>query len=50
MSTFKILKTSNEQFSNAVRQALPGYRFYAAEAGGRKVRQVVQKAFSFALQ
>ncbi len=50
MGTFKVLKSTNEQFTSAVRSALPGYRFYPAEAAGRKVRQVVQKAFSFAIQ
>jgi protein TonB len=49
MSTFKVLKTSNELFSVAVKNALPRMRFIPAEAGGRKVKQIVQQPFSFAL-
>jgi len=49
MGTFKVLKTSNELFSVAVKNALPRMRFIPAEAGGRKVKQIVQQPFSFAL-
>ena len=49
MSTFKVLESSHELFSQAVRQALPSYRFFPAEIGGRKVRQVLQQPFTFAL-
>ena len=47
--TFKVLKSSNEQFTAAVRNALPNMRFYPAEIGGRKVKQMVQQPFTFAL-
>ena len=49
MSTFKVLETSHELFAQAVRQALPRYRFFPAEIGGKKVRQVVQQPFTFAI-
>jgi protein TonB len=49
MNTFKVLKTSHDLFTNAVKAALPNMRFYAAEVGGRKVKQLVQMPFQFAL-
>ena len=49
INTFKILKTSHELFGAAVRSALPGMRFLAAEVGGKKVRQLVQQPFVFAI-
>ena len=48
-STFKILKATNDMFGNAVRSALPQMRFYAAEVGGKKVKQLVQQSFQFKL-
>jgi protein TonB len=48
--TFKVLKSSNEQFTNAVKNALPRMKFYPAEVGGRKVKQLVQQPFTFSLQ
>jgi len=48
--TFKVLKSSHEQFTAAVRNALPNMRFYPAEVGGRKVKQLVQQPFTFSLQ
>lgn len=49
VNTFKVLKSTNELFTNAVRTALPGMRFVTAEIGGQKVKQVVQQPFTFAL-
>lgn len=49
MSSLKILKSSHDLFSSAVRQTLPSMRFYAAETGGRKVKQLVQMPFNFTL-
>ena len=49
MSTFKILKASNDLFAQEVRRVLPFYRFYPAEAGGRKVQQYVQLPFVFGM-
>ena len=34
----------------AVKNALPSMRFYPAEVGGRKVKQLVQQPFTFSLQ
>ena len=49
MSTFKVLKSSHDLFTNSVRSTLPNMRFYAAEIGGRKVKQLVQMPFQFTL-
>ncbi len=48
-STFKVLKATNDLFASAVRAALPNMRFYAAEVGGKKVKQLVQQSFQFKL-
>jgi protein TonB len=48
--TFKVLKSTNEQFTNSVKNALPRMKFYPAEVGGRKVKQLVQQPFTFSLQ
>ncbi|CAN5893326.1 hypothetical protein BH11GEM1_BH11GEM1_05220 [soil metagenome] len=47
--TFKVLKSTHELFTQAVRDALPLMRFTPAEVGGAKVRQLVQQPFIFAL-
>src|SRR5690348_12722799 len=49
MSTFKILKATNDLFSESVRKVLPKMKFYPAETGGHKVKQLVQMPFSFKL-
>jgi protein TonB len=49
IATFKTLKSDNELFSLAVRNALQRMRFLPAEVGGRKVRQLVQQPFQFTL-
>ena len=48
--SFKVLKSSHDLFTAAVRNALPKMRFYPAEVGGRKVKQLVQQPFTFSLQ
>ncbi len=48
-ASFKVLRSSNEQFTNAVRQALPRMRFIPAEVGGKKVKQLVQQPFTFTI-
>ena len=48
--SFKVLKASNDMFAAAVRSHLPRMRFYPAEVGGRKVRQLVQQGFIFNIQ
>lgn len=50
MSTFKVLTADNEAFADAVRSALPRMRFFPAEAGSRKVKELVQLPFAFALK
>jgi protein TonB len=47
--TFKVLNSPNSAFTQAVRKALPGMRFKAAQIGGQKVSQVVQQSFIFKL-
>ena len=47
--SFKVLKSSHALFEQAVKQALPNMRFLPAEVGGRKVKQLVQQPFQFAL-
>jgi periplasmic protein TonB len=47
MATYKVLKASNELFAQEVHRVLPYYKFYPAEAGGRKVKQYVQQPFTF---
>jgi protein TonB len=47
--SLKILESSNPAFTAAVKQALPGMRFSAAQIGGKKVSQLVQMPFQFNL-
>jgi TonB family protein len=47
MNTFKVLKSSNGSFTDAVRDVLPNFHFVPAEVGGRRVRQLVQMPFGF---
>lgn len=49
LSTFKVLVSSNPAFSASVRTALASARFYPAELGGRRVRQLVQLPANFEL-
>lgn len=47
MGSVEILESTHEQFAAAVRDALARARFKAAVAGGHKVRQLAERAFSF---
>jgi periplasmic protein TonB len=49
MSTFKALKSDNDLFTTAVKNALQRMRFLPAEVGGRRVKQLVQQPFQFSL-
>ena len=49
-ATFKVLKSTNKAFEDAVRKALPNMRFLPAEVGGHKVMQHVQQAFQFSVK
>lgn len=50
ISTFRVLRSDHAMFEQAVRSALPRMRFFPAEIGGRKVKQLVQQPFAFSLQ
>ncbi len=47
--SFRVLQSTHDAFGTAVRTTLPRMRFLPAEAGGRKVRMIVQQRFAFAL-
>ncbi len=47
--TLSIKKSTNELFSAAVKSAMPRMRFYPAEVGGKKVKQLVQQPFTFTI-
>ena len=49
MSTFKVIKSSHELFTQAVKNVLERDRFRPAEIGGHKVKQLVQQPFQFSL-
>lgn len=49
MSSFKVLKSSNELFTQAVKNVLPRMRFSPAQIGGKPVNQLVQQSFQFAV-
>jgi periplasmic protein TonB len=49
MDTFKVLKSTNELFTQAVRNVLPRMRFSPAQIGGKPVNQLVQQSFMFAV-
>ena len=49
VQTLKILKSSNELFTDAIRNALPQMRFMPARVGGKAVHQLVQEPFSFSI-
>jgi protein TonB len=47
MSTFRVLKSTNDLFVHSVRRALSTWRFLPAEAGGARVKQLVQMPLTF---
>lgn len=49
MSTFKVLRSSDPQFTAAVRSALPSMRFTPAEVNGHPVKQLVTFPAQFSL-
>ena len=49
MSTWKVLESTNDLFSQAAKDGVRKARFYAAEIGGKKVKQLVQLPFTFNL-
>ncbi len=50
MSQFKVLKSSHDLFTNSVKAYLQSAKFYPAEIGGRRVKQLVQQPYNFTLQ
>lgn len=50
MGTFKVLKSDNDLFTQEVKNTLPKMRFYPAEVGGRKVKELVQLPFAFSIK
>lgn len=48
--SFKVIESSHDLFTQAVRNALPRMRFIPAEIGGRKVKQLVSQPFTFNVQ
>ena len=50
VGTLRIRSASRPEFAESVRRALPHMRFLAAEAEGRRVRQLVELPFVFAIR
>jgi TonB family protein len=46
-TSFVVLTSSHDEFSQAVKRTLPDMRFRSAVMGSRKVRQLVQQLFTF---
>ncbi len=47
--SFKVLRSSHDEFTQAVAAALPNMRFTPAEYQGTRVKQVIQQPFTFSL-
>lgn len=47
MGTLEILRSSDALFAASLEAVLPSWRFYPAEAGGRRVKQIVQIPVKF---
>jgi protein TonB len=47
--TLRILRSSDALFSASLKSVLPGWRFLPAEAGGKRVNQIVQLPVRFAV-
>lgn len=48
--TFKVLKSTHDLFTQAVKDVLPKLRFMPATIAGKPVRQLVQMPFSFSVE
>jgi len=48
-ASITVVRTDHGLFASAVRSVLMKHRFFAAEAGGRKVRMLVEQRFDFAI-
>ncbi len=49
VSTFKVLRSDHQLFTNAVRTALSNFLYVPAEIKGQRVKQLVQQSFQFSL-
>ncbi|HYS70775.1 MAG TPA: energy transducer TonB [Gemmatimonadaceae bacterium] len=49
VDSFKVLKSTNELFTQAVKNVLPRMKFSPAMIGGKPVNQLVQQSFQFAV-
>jgi protein TonB len=49
-TSFRAVRVTQPLFASAVEQVLPRLRFIPAEAGGHRVRQLVQQSFVFAIE
>jgi protein TonB len=49
LDSFKVLKSTNELFTQAVKNVLPRMKFSPAMIGGKPVNQLVQQSFQFAV-
>jgi TonB family protein len=47
VASFEVLRSTHDDFTAAVRAALPDMRFNPARIGKRRVRQLVEQEFSF---
>lgn len=48
MESFKVLRSTATEFTDAVKKAVHAMSFYPAELKGKKVKQVVQQPYKFA--
>jgi hypothetical protein len=49
-TSFQVVRSTHDEFAQAVRAAMPKMRFRPALLGGIKVRQLVQQNFTFKIQ
>jgi hypothetical protein len=49
-TSLKIMRSTHQEFADAVRAALPYMRFFPAKVGSKKVRQLVEQEFSFRIE
>lgn len=49
-ASFTVVRTTHDQFADAVKNAMPKMRFRPAILSGMKVRQLVQQNFTFKIQ
>ena len=47
--SFKVLRSPDPRFTEAVKEALENFRFSPAKVGDKSVRQLIQMPFQFSL-